>query len=60
MNGLKVMEHSGGHLPFEGDITSLVHSDKPITITVAANNTLSPTTIPPGKDLLKLHSKNKN
>ncbi len=52
---MKIVEHSGGHLPFEGDITSVVHSDKPNTITVAANNTLSPTTVPPGWACMFMH-----
>jgi len=55
VNGKQVMEHAGGHLPFEGSITGLVHGDKPNTITVAANNTLSPSTIPPGIAMLFTH-----
>ena len=49
MNGVQFTQHSGGHLPFEGDVTDLVHSDSPNTLTVAINNTLSPHTLPPGE-----------
>ena len=40
-------KHSGGHLPFESDITNLTSAGKNL-ITVAINNTLSPHTLPPG------------
>ena len=42
------MTHSGGHLPFEADVTSLVSYDKINRITAAINNTLTLSTLPPG------------
>lgn len=50
VNGIHVVEHEGGHLPFEADITKLVQSG-PLTtcrVTIAINNTLTPHTLPPG------------
>lgn len=43
------MRHAGGHLPFEVDVTPLLTFEKPNRITVAVNNTLTPTTLPPGE-----------
>ncbi|XP_073257738.1 beta-glucuronidase-like [Porites lutea] len=48
LNGKEVMTHSGGHLPFEADVTSLLSYDKVNRITAAVNNTLTPSTLPPG------------
>lgn len=48
VNGVEVVSHSGGHLPFEGDITDLVTTGVPNIVTVALNNTLTPNTLPPG------------
>lgn len=50
MNGVKVAEHNGGHLPFEAEIGSLLRSDPsmPCRITIAVNNTLTLETLPPG------------
>ncbi|XP_063258613.1 beta-glucuronidase isoform X2 [Prinia subflava] len=50
VNGVQVVEHEGGHLPFEADISSMVQGSPgaPCRITVALNNTLSPHTLPPG------------
>ncbi|KAM7441552.1 hypothetical protein ABFA07_009429 [Porites harrisoni] len=48
LNGKEVMAHSGGHLPFEADVTSLLSYDKVNRITAAVNNTLTPSTLPPG------------
>ena len=42
------MEHDGGHLPFEKDINQLLVTGRINRVTVAVNNTLSPTTLPPG------------
>lgn len=50
VNGVKVTEHEGGHLPFEAEIGTLIRKD-PTTlcrITIAVNNTLTPSTLPPG------------
>ena len=48
MNGKEIANHSGGHLPFEGDVTNLVQTGAPNRVTVAINNTLTPHTLPPG------------
>ncbi|XP_078451393.1 beta-glucuronidase [Lampetra planeri] len=50
VNGKEVTRHEGGHLPFEADITAIVRSpaSTPCRITVAVNNTLTPSTLPPG------------
>nr|XP_046265968.1 beta-glucuronidase [Scatophagus argus] len=50
VNGVKVAEHEGGHLPFEAEIGSLIRKDPtmPCRITIAVNNTLSLETLPPG------------
>ena len=42
------MTHSGGHLPFETDVTSLLSFGEINRITAAVNNTLTPSTLPPG------------
>lgn len=55
MNRVHVVEHEGGHLPFEADISKLVQSG-PLSscrITIAINNVLSPHTLPPGTILYK-------
>ncbi|XP_006148149.1 beta-glucuronidase isoform X1 [Tupaia chinensis] len=55
VNGVHVVEHEGGHLPFEADISKLVQSG-PLSscrITIAINNTLSPNTLPPGNIVYK-------
>ncbi|XP_048583170.1 beta-glucuronidase isoform X1 [Nematostella vectensis] len=49
VNGEKVMEHEGGHLPFEADVSEFLHYDQTNRITAAINNTLTPTTLPPGR-----------
>ncbi|XP_062289932.1 beta-glucuronidase [Scomber scombrus] len=50
VNGVKVTEHEGGHLPFEAEIGSLIRKDTtmPCRITIAVNNTLTLQTLPPG------------
>uniref|UniRef100_A0A7N6B3M7 Beta-glucuronidase n=1 Tax=Anabas testudineus TaxID=64144 RepID=A0A7N6B3M7_ANATE len=50
VNGVKVTEHEGGHLPFEAEIGSIIREDPnvPCRITIAVNNTLNLTTLPPG------------
>lgn len=48
INGHRFTNHSGGHLPFEGEVTSFVRVGVPNTLTVAINNTLGPHTLPPG------------
>ncbi|KAF7237016.1 Beta-glucuronidase [Varanus komodoensis] len=50
VNGVQVMEHEGGHLPFEAEIGRLLRGapGQPCRITIAVNNTLTPSTLPPG------------
>ncbi|XP_027522619.1 beta-glucuronidase [Corapipo altera] len=50
VNGVQVVEHEGGHLPFEADISSIVQGSPGTLcrVTVALNNTLTPHTLPPG------------
>ncbi|XP_068457489.1 beta-glucuronidase [Clinocottus analis] len=50
VNGVKVTEHKGGHLPFEAEIGDVLRKDptQPCRITIAVNNTLSLDTLPPG------------
>ncbi|KAL0194249.1 hypothetical protein M9458_012545, partial [Cirrhinus mrigala] len=50
VNGVKMTEHVGGHLPFEADISSVLRqsSANPCRITIAVNNTLTLETLPPG------------
>lgn len=50
VNGVKVAEHEGGHLPFEAEIGSVIRSEPsmPCRITIAVNNTLTLETLPPG------------
>ena len=43
------MSHSGGHLPFEAQVNTLIQYGDANRITVAVNNTLNATTLPPGK-----------
>ena len=54
VNGEEVVTHSGGHLPFEVNVTALLKTGAPNRITVAINNTLTPYTLPPGT--IKYHS----
>ncbi|KAK5600411.1 hypothetical protein CRENBAI_021708 [Crenichthys baileyi] len=50
VNGVKVTEHEGGHLPFEAEIGTLLRKEPtiPCRITIAVNNTLTLHTLPPG------------
>ncbi|XP_054610990.1 beta-glucuronidase isoform X2 [Dunckerocampus dactyliophorus] len=50
VNGVKVTEHEGGHLPFEAEIGGVLRDDPttPCRITIAVNNTLTLETLPPG------------
>jgi beta-glucuronidase len=51
VNGRSAVNHSGGHLPFEADITPFISSatnSSKVRVVVAVNNTLSPLTLPPG------------
>ncbi|KAJ7997383.1 hypothetical protein DPEC_G00228420 [Dallia pectoralis] len=50
VNGVKVTEHEGGHLPFEAEIGEVLRKRPNVTcwITIAVNNTLTLQTLPPG------------
>lgn len=50
VNGVKVMEHKGGHLPFEAEIGGVLRKDPAMAcrVTIAVNNTLTLETLPPG------------
>ena len=51
VNGQPAVNHSGGHLPFECDISAFIPgnaSSSRVRVVVAVNNTLTPTTLPPG------------
>lgn len=50
VNGVKVTEHEGGHLPFEAEIGDVLRKEPgvPCRITIAVNNTLTLQTLPPG------------
>ncbi|EGT57606.1 hypothetical protein CAEBREN_12535 [Caenorhabditis brenneri] len=48
VNSEKVTSHTGGHLPFEVDVSSKIKYGAENKITVAVNNTLSWSTIPQG------------
>jgi hypothetical protein len=46
------MNHSGGHLPFEADITPFISSTlkySKVNVVVGTNNTLTHSTLPPGE-----------
>jgi beta-glucuronidase len=49
INGQDVMSHSGGHLPFEAEITKFLVASGTNRLTVAVNNTLSAISLPPGE-----------
>ncbi|XP_071849409.1 beta-glucuronidase-like [Apostichopus japonicus] len=48
VNGQEAFSHVGGHLPFEGEVSKYLSSGKLNRVTIAVNNTLLPTTLPPG------------
>ena len=48
VNGKEAMAHEGGHLPFQAEVGGLLAEDKPNRVTVAINNTLTPSTLPCG------------
>lgn len=49
VNGQPVVSHSGGHLPFEADVSDVVSFSEKNRITVAVNNTLTRYTVPQGE-----------
>lgn len=52
LNDILVVEHEGGHLPFEAEVTYSMHTSFLNRLVVGLNNTLSPTTIPPGEVII--------
>jgi beta-glucuronidase len=48
INGTKLMEQDGGHLPFEADAASLLHIGGENVVAIRVNNILDWSTIPPG------------
>ncbi|OQV24495.1 Beta-glucuronidase [Hypsibius exemplaris] len=49
LNGKEIMDHEGGHLPFESNVSNALDWSGPNRLTVAVNNTLTPFTLPCGK-----------
>lgn len=49
VNGSEVARHKGGYLPFEADITDLIAYGAENKVTLAVNNILDWSTIPPGQ-----------
>ena len=48
VNGVEVMNHTGGHLPFEVPVNKYVTFSGLNRVTIAINNTLTPHTLPTG------------
>lgn len=48
VNGVKVGEHAGGHLPFAFEITDTIIWDAENVIAISVENTLKPTRVPAG------------
>lgn len=48
VNDTLVAEHIGGYTPFDAEVTSLVKAGESFRLTIAVNNELTNTTIPPG------------
>jgi len=48
VNGQRVGEHDGGHVPFAFDISQVVTFDGPNTIAIQVENHLTPTRVPSG------------
>ncbi|XP_074640539.1 beta-glucuronidase-like [Tubulanus polymorphus] len=53
LNGVPITNHSGGHLPFEIEVNDQLNFNSLNHLTLAINNTLSPTTLPPGSIAFK-------
>lgn len=49
INGNRIVEHKGGFLPFEGEITDFVKFGKENRITIMVDNTLTWDMLPPGE-----------
>lgn len=48
VNGIEIVRHTGGYLPFEADITEIANDSDALLISVEVDNRLSWQTIPPG------------
>ncbi len=48
VNGQRVGAHEGGHLPFEFDVTDALNWDAENSVSIAVENELKPTRVPPG------------
>ncbi len=48
INGCRLLEHHGGHLPFEADAAPLLRVGKENVVAVRVNNVLDWSTVPPG------------
>lgn len=48
LNGERIGEHEGGHLPFEFDVTDFLHWEEENLLAVTVENELKPTRVPPG------------
>ncbi|TRY57227.1 hypothetical protein DNTS_003300 [Danionella cerebrum] len=50
VNGVRMVDHAGGHLPFEAEVSGVLRqtAGSPCRITIAVNNTLTLETLPPG------------
>jgi len=53
LNGQNILNHTGGHLPFENDVTKQLKYGQINLITVAVNNILSKKTVPQGSVIFK-------
>lgn len=49
VNGIEAARHKGGYMPFEADITDILEYGKKNRVTLAVDNILDWTTIPPGE-----------
>lgn len=49
INDALVAHHVGGYLPFEAELTNVVHPGQQVRLTVSVDNILSNETIPPGR-----------
>jgi beta-glucuronidase len=57
INGTEVVRHHGGFLPFEAELTDMVLPGTSLRITMAVDNTLNWSTLPPGE--VKINSASK-
>lgn len=60
LNGKHLLNHTGGYLPFDADITDYVKLNEENHLSVAVNNELTKTTIPQGSFKIMNDSANSN